>query len=134
MAYDPTFQLGMEKLTPNFLQDFTFYLLGVNSSRFVPTLFGERTGPQQAPYTLLVENETHIMESTSIGALIGSAIAIFLMHHVSRKKIQTWGFLILGVLFVIVGAIYVTLPTTNAHVAIVIFYGICQLFYNIGMY
>lgn len=54
------------------------------------------------------------------------------MHHFSRKKAQTWGFLVLGTLFIIVGALYITLPTTNAHVAIVAFYGICQLFYNLG--
>ena len=54
------------------------------------------------------------------------------MHLYSRRKIQVWGFLILGGLFIVVGALYVTLPSTNAHAAIVVFYGICQLFYNLG--
>ena len=112
------------------LLDFTFCLLGVNNTRFVPTLYGEDA--QESPYRSLVENEQHIMESTSIGALIGSAAAILIIHYISSRKIQMWGFLILGVLFIVVGAMYVTLPTTNAHAAIVIFYGICQLFYNLG--
>ena len=43
-----------------------------------------------------------------------------------------WGFLVLGGLFVVIGALYVILPTTNAHRTIVVFYGICQLFYNLG--
>ena len=115
------------------LLDFTFYLLGVNSSSFVPTMFGENRGPSVAPYLLLLRSERHIMEATSIGALLGSILAIASVHYFSRRKIQTWGFLILGALFVVVGALYITLPTTNAHAAIVVFYGICQLFYNFGM-
>ena len=112
--------------------DFTFYLLGVNSSKFVRVLYGQDEGNQLPPYKWLIGNERDIMESTSIGALIGSIMAIFVMHFLSRKRIQMWGFLILGGLFIIVGALYVTLPSTNAHVAIVVFYGICQLFYNLG--
>ena len=108
------------------------YLLGVNSSSFVPTMFGEISRPRKRPYQSLISNQRHIMESTSIGALCGSALAILILHHFSRKKAQTWGFLILGSLFIIVGALYITLPTTNAHVAMVTFYGICQLFYNLG--
>ena len=114
------------------LLDFTFYLLGVNSSSFVPRMFGQKPGNQLPPYSWLIGNERHIMESTSIGALVGSAIAIFVMHFYSRRRVQMSGFLILGGLFVIVGALYITLPSTNAHVAIVVFYGICQLFYNLG--
>lgn len=112
--------------------DFTFYLLGVNSSSFVRVLYGQDPGNQLLPYKWLIGTERDIMESTSIGALIGSIMAIFAMHFLSRKRIQMWGFLILGGLFIIVGALYVTLPSTNAHVAIVVFYGICQLFYNLG--
>ena len=116
------------------LLDFTFYLLGVNSSSFVPRMFGQKPNNALPPYNWLINNERHIMESTSIGALIGSAIAIVAMHLYSRRKIQVWGFLILGGLFILVGALYVTLPSTNAHVAIVVFYGICQVFYNLGMF
>lgn len=112
--------------------DFTFYLLGVNSSSFVPTMFGEKDGPNQPPYGQLIRNERHIMEATSIGAIIGSLIAISVMNKFSRRKIQLWGFIILGGLFVVVGSMYVKLPTTNAHLGIVIFYGLCQLFYNLG--
>ena len=114
------------------LLDFTFYLLGVNSSSFVPRMFGQQSGDQLPPYTWLISNERHFMESTSIGALVGSAIAIFAMHRFSRRRIQVWGFLTLGGLFIVVGALYVTLPNTNAHAVIVVFYGICQLFYNLG--
>ena len=114
------------------LLDFTFYLLGVNSSSFVPTMFGEQSGPNQPPYRKLISGERHIMEATSVGALVGSCIAIFVMHHYSQKKIQMGGFMVLGGLFIVVGALYVTLPSTNAHVVIVVLYGVCQLFFNLG--
>ena len=114
------------------LLDFTFYLLGVNSSSFVPTMFDQRVGPDQAPYGQLIRNERHIMEATSIGAMLGGAIAILVMNKFSRKKIQMWGFILLGGLFVVVGAMYMTLPSTKAHLGIVIFYGLCQLFFNLG--
>lgn len=116
------------------LLDFTFYLLGVNSSSFIPRMFGQETGNHLPPYNWLINTERDIMESTSIGALIGSIMAMYVMHCYSRRKVQLWGFLILGALFIIVGALYVTLPSTNAHVAIVVFYGICQLFYNLGKF
>ena len=69
------------------LLDFTFYLLGVNSSSFVPTLFGQAPGRQLPPYNWLISNERHIMESTSIGALVGSAAALCVIHLFSRRKI-----------------------------------------------
>ena len=114
------------------LLDFTFYLLGVNSSSFVPTMFNQKVGPDQAPYGQLIRIERHIMEATSIGAIIGGAIAIVVMNKFSRKKIQMWGFVLLAGLFVVVGAMYITLPSTKAHLGIVIFYGLCQLFFNLG--
>ena len=124
------------------LLDFTFYLLGVNSSSFVPILFGENNGPDRPAYSLLIDEERHIMESSSVGALLGSLAAIiimflrssrpFLRNFNSPRKLQMWGFVSLAPLFVIVGALYVTLPRTRAYVAIVFFYQLCNLFFNLG--
>ena len=114
------------------LLDFTFYMLGVNSSSFVPTMFNQKVGSDQAPYGHLIRTERHIMEATSIGAITGGAIAIVVMNKFSRKKIQMWGFILLACLFVVVGAMYMTLPRTKAHLGIIIFYGLCQLFFNLG--
>lgn len=126
------------------LLDFTFYLLGVNSSSFVPILFGDNNDPGRPPYSLLINEERHIMESSSVGALLGSIAAIlimlfrspkpFLKKFNSPRKVQMWGFISLAPLFVIVGALYVTLPKTRAHVAIVIFYQLCNLFFNLGTF
>ena len=124
------------------LLDFTFYALGVNSSTFVPTLFGETNDPGQPSYSIVIHDERHIMESSSVGALLGSIAAIlimvfrsprlFLRNFNSPRKVQMWGFISLAPLFVIVGALYVTLPRTGAHVAIVVFYQLCNLFFNLG--
>ena len=126
------------------LLDFTFCLLGVNRSSFVPTLFGENNGPGRPPYSILINEERHIMESSSVGALLGSIAAIlvmlfrspkpFLRNFNSPRKVQMWGFISLAPLFVIVGALYVTLPKTRAHVAIVVFYQLCNLFFNLGTF
>ena len=131
--------------------DFTFFLLGVNSSTFVPTLFGETNGPYRPPYSLLIDEERHIMESSSIGWLMGSIAAIVvvvfrdpkpfgvyyntqkLVRYIdSPRKLQMWGFAALAPLFIIVGALYINLPTTHAYVAIVIFYQLCNFFFNLG--
>ncbi|KAL9037006.1 MAG: hypothetical protein Q9214_005884, partial [Letrouitia sp. 1 TL-2023] len=126
------------------LLDFTFYLLGVNSSSFIPTLFGENNGVDRPAYPLLISEERNIMKSSTTGSLIGSLLAIGIFHFKVKKwlhrvvnsprKIQIWGFGVLAVLFVIVGSLYYTLPTTNNHVAVVFFYQLCQLFYNLGEY
>lgn len=123
------------------LLDFTFYLLGVNSTKVVPNLFGIND-PNRSPYSLLIEGERHIIYSSSVGSLLGSIAAIALMRFRTSKsllsrfnsprKVQQWGFVILAGLFVIVGALYITLPTTHAYVAIVLFYQLCHLFFNLG--
>ncbi len=110
--------------------DFTFYLLGVNSSRIIPSMFS--TPKKQPPYSLLVSNEWHTLVATSIGAVLGGAVAIKIMNNSSRRIIQLWSFLILSLLFVVVGALYVKLLNTNAAAWIVAIYVLCQFFYNAG--
>lgn len=112
------------------LFDFTFYLLGVNSSRLVPNMFNE---PEEgAPYSKLIKNEWHILVATSIGAVLGGAVAIKIVSKFSRKKIQMWSFLGLATFFVVLGVLYVTLLGTNETAVIVVFYVICQFLFNVG--
>lgn len=111
------------------LFDFSFFLLGVNSSRLIPNMF--RTGDTSA-YQRLFTNGWHTLVATCIGAVLGGAIAVKIMNNFSRKKIQTWTFLVLAFLFIVVGVLYVTLLNTNASAVIVAVYVICQLVFNIG--
>lgn len=93
------------------LFDFTFYLLGVNSSRLIPNIFKD---PEVlAPYPTLIHNEWHTLVATSVGAVVGGALAIKIMSKFSRKKIQMWCFLALAIFFVVLGILYVTLVYTN---------------------
>lgn len=112
------------------LLDFTFYLLGVNSSKLIPNIFNEPS--VEGTFFKLSNNEWHTLVATSIGAVTGGAVAIKIMHHSSRKKIQMWSFLALAILFVAVGILYVTLLGTKAAPVIVAVYVLCQLLFNIG--
>lgn len=112
------------------LLDFTFYLLGVNSARIIPSMFS--TPKAQPPFPYLVSNEWHTLVATSIGAVLGGAVAIKIMNNFSRRIIQMWSFLILSMLFVVVGALYVKLLNTTAAVWIVAVYVLCQFFFNAG--
>ena len=112
------------------LFDFTYYLLGVNSSRLIPNMFQEPLN--QAPYTRLIQNEWHTIVATSVGAVLGGAIAIKIMSKFSRKKIQMWCFLALATFFVVMGVLYITLLGTNGTAVIVAIYVICQFLFNVG--
>lgn len=111
------------------LFDFSFYILGVNSSRLIPNMF--RTSDTSA-YQRLFKSGWHTLVATCIGAVLGGAIAIKIMNNFSRRKIQMWTFLVLAVLFILVGILYVTLMNTDASAVIVAVYVICQLVFNIG--
>ena len=112
------------------LFDFTFYLLGVNSSRLIPNMFKEPNS--LGPYPTLIHNEWHTLVATSVGAVAGGALAIKIVSKFSRKKIQMWCFLALAIFFVILGILYVTLVDTNGAAVIVAIYVICQFLFNVG--
>lgn len=112
------------------LFDFTYYLLGVNSSRLIPNIFKEPG--KQGTYSTLFQNEWHTLVATSVGAVLGGAIAIKIMSKFSGKKIQMWCFLALATFFVVLGVLYVTLLDTTGAAVIVVIYVICQFLFNVG--
>lgn len=111
------------------LLDFSFFILGVNSSRLIPNMFRAHN---TSAYQQLFNNGWHTLVATCIGAVLGGAIAIKIMNNFSRRKIQMWAFLVLAVLFIVVGVSYVTLLNTDASAVVVVVYVICQLVFNIG--
>lgn len=115
-----------------FLLDFAFYLLNVNSAHLVPDMFA--TPRQQPPFATMFTNEWHTLVATSIGAILGGAIAIKIMNNFSRKKIQMWGFWVLGLLFLLLGILYITILERGGVAAIVTIYVLCQLVFNMGQY
>lgn len=112
--------------------DFTFYLLGVNSSRLIPDMFN--TPVIQGPYQTLIGNEWHTIVATSIGAVLGGATAIYVMNKFSRKKLQMWGFIALAMFFGVEGILYITLLGKDGHEVIIVIYVFCQFFFNLGQY
>ena len=117
------------------LLDFSFYLLGVNSARLVPHMFEMPDVPKaKTQYDVIHRSSWHSLVATSIGAVLGGAIAIKIMNNFSRKKIQMWSFLVLGILFMIMGILYIKMLGTGGAVIIVAVYVLCQLTFNIGMH
>lgn len=112
------------------LLDFAFYLLNVNTAHIVTNIFA--TPDLQAPYAKIFTTEWHTLVATSIGAVLGGAIAIKIMNNFSRKKIQLWGFWVLGSLFLLLGILYITMLGRGGVAAIVTVYVLCQLVFNIG--
>lgn len=110
--------------------DFAFYLLGVNSSRLIPDMFN--TPVIQGPYQTLIGNEWHTIVATSIGALLGGAVAIYVMNKFSRKRLQMWGFIALAVFFGAEGILYITQLGKDGHEVILAIYVFCQFFFNLG--
>lgn len=114
------------------LLDFAFYLLNVNSAHIIPNMFA--TPDFQAPYAKMFTNEWHTLVATSVGAVLGGAIAVKMMNKFSRKKIQMWGFWVLGFLFLLLGILYITMLGRGGVAVIVTVYVLCQLVFNIGQY
>lgn len=112
------------------LLDFAYYLLNVNSAHIVPNMFA--TPKFQAPYAAMFTNQWHTLVATSIGAVLGGAIAVKIMNNFSRKKIQMWGFVALTLLFLVLGILYITMLGRGGVGVIVTVYVLCQLAFNVG--
>ncbi|KAJ5908475.1 major facilitator superfamily domain-containing protein [Penicillium taxi] len=68
----------------------------------------------------------------SITSLLGSAVLVLLIDYVWRKTWLVTSFLILSVLFAILGGVLVATEFHGGHWANVILYAICQFFFNLG--
>ncbi len=79
-------------------------------------------------------NAWHSAIIVSLGALIGGALMIYVVHRHRPVKAQSLFFVVLGCfLFIVAGTFnYFLLDDTSAHWALVIFYFCCQLFFNLG--
>lgn len=79
-------------------------------------------------------NAWHSAIIVSLGALIGGALMIYVVHRHRPVKAQSLFFVVLACfLFIVAGTFnYFLLEDTSAHWALVIFYFCCQLFFNLG--
>ncbi len=85
-------------------------------------------------YDQLWGNAWHSAIIVSLGALIGGALMIYVVHRDRPVKAQGLFFAILGIFLFIVGGTfnYFLLKDISAHWALVVFYFCCQLFFNLG--
>ena len=125
------------------LLDLSFYGLGLNSPQIVAGIYNGCWGSQvpkanPVPITdTLQDNEIDFMIIVSVGAVIGSALLIWLVNHLNRKRLQLAGFLALALLFFILGSVLVTVGNYGVgnygpKYAVIVFYALSQAIFNLG--
>ncbi|KAB8360636.1 hypothetical protein FH972_024374 [Carpinus fangiana] len=78
-------------------------------------------------YGLLLGRLEQILIIISVGAVVGGAIFLKVIHYMSPKRIQFWGFIALAFLLLITGSAFEKLNT-----GLIVFYALIQLFFNLG--
>ena len=115
-----------------FLLDLPFFGLGMNSPRIINLLWLDQTLENSPVYDALMNNSTRSLIIVSLGALLGSFLFLLIVERFSRKWIQFYGFILLTVLFVVVGASFKVLLSNKLVGAIIPLYVLCQLAFNCG--
>lgn len=108
-----------------FLLDLAFYGLSLNSS-LVLTAIGYGSG--SSLYGQLYNNAVGLMILAVAGSLPGYWTAILTIDTIGRKPLQIFGFLVLTIIFSIIGFAY-HLLSTNALLAL---YIVAQYFFDMG--
>ena len=136
------------------LLDFSFYGLGMSSASTIqeiwnvcaddpwPDRLNNRAieGTKPTVYELLLGNAWHSTVVVSVGALLGGLALIYLIQRLRPKHIQIIFFAVLGLLLILVGALFKPLIGTGCspllhpsyHWGVVVLYVFCQVFFNLG--
>ncbi|KAJ5605357.1 major facilitator superfamily domain-containing protein [Penicillium lagena] len=86
-------------------------------------------------YNMLDEisnNARYYIYTISIGSLVGGGLLIFLIDYIPRKTWLVCSFLLLSVLFAVLGGVLVATEFRPGHWATVVLYASCQLLFNLG--
>lgn len=128
------------------LLDFAFYGLGISSPRQLGQIW-DNTGPPRnttLPYwenpfdsntTLywqLFNSAKEYVYTICFGSLAGSILLYFIIDYIPRKAFLVRSFLILSFLFIITATLIATVEFRRGHWATVVFYALCQFFFNLG--
>ncbi|KAI5818708.1 MFS transporter [Pyronema omphalodes] len=108
-----------------FFLDVAFYGLGLNNSVVLQAI-GFRK--ENTVYKRLHNNAVGNLIMICAGSLPGYWVSVFTVDRIGRKRIQVGGFIILTVLFFIIGFSFHSL-SSNALLAL---YCLCQFFFNFG--
>ena len=143
-----------------FLLDLSFYGLGLNSPQIIAKLWNgpsnwnngiltsNTTSPtvplwdsepnidssNALPWPVFRDNAFHAIILVSLGAILGSVVLIWLVNHLSRKRLQIVSFLLLAVFFLVIGLILLIAPPDYVapSIIIVILYVVAQFLFNLG--
>ena len=115
-----------------FCMDFAFYGLGLSVPNIIASMAEDPKQVTNLGYQNFLANGPNAMLSVSVGALIGSFTMIVFVNKQSRKSVQMWGFVRLGLVFVIVGPSYHQLFTHRLWGLLIVAYIITQIFFNWG--
>ncbi|CAO3698977.1 unnamed protein product [Rhizopus stolonifer] len=111
-----------------FALDVAWYGLGLNNSIILSNIgFGGDSDPYTAVFRVCVGN----VIINLLGSVPGYWISVFTIDKLGRKPIQIMGFVVLTIMFVILGFAYEKILATSNALFIVL-YTITQLFFNFG--
>jgi PHS family inorganic phosphate transporter-like MFS transporter len=83
-------------------------------------------------YQELYRSAKEYILTISCGSLTGSVVLLLFVDYIPRKNWLVGSFIILAVLFAILGSFYATVEFTPRHWVTVTFYILCQFFFNVG--
>jgi PHS family inorganic phosphate transporter-like MFS transporter len=115
-----------------FCFDFAFYVMGPNSYQVVSKVFNSSASAPQDVYTNLMTESWHSLVIVSLGSILGGGGMIFLVGRYSPRKLQLAGFLIVFVLFIVVGLVFRFLSAPARTPLVVFLYVISMIFFQIG--
>jgi hypothetical protein len=128
-----------------FLLDFAFYGLGISSPRQLGQIWDD-TSPKNSTvpywenpfnshttlYWQLFDSAKEYVYTICFGSLTGSILLYFTIDYIPRKGFLVISFIVLSVLFVITAILVKFADFTPGHWATVVFYALCQFFFNFG--
>lgn len=108
-----------------FFLDLAYYGLGLNASTVLNAI-GYGTGPTL--YHILLHTATGNLVLVCAGAIPGYWLSVFTIDTIGRKSIQICGFLILTLIFCVIGFLYESLSKDS----LLALYVLAQIFFNFG--
>ncbi|RPB17812.1 phosphate permease [Morchella conica CCBAS932] len=108
-----------------FLLDVAFYGLGLNTSIILAEIgYSAKDNVYQKLYNNAVGN----LILVCAGAIPGYWVTVFTVDTIGRKPIQLGGFIILTILFCVLGFAFHSIPSSG----LLALYVLCQFFFNFG--
>jgi PHS family inorganic phosphate transporter-like MFS transporter len=106
----------------------------MNNPSYIGDIWSGTDTPEPQIYKFLLGNAWQGLIIVSIGAVTGGLITVISVKKLGEETVQVTGFLLLFLLFIIIGSSFNTLMNDGRNSAIVVLYLLCQIFFNFGNY